>query len=79
MVTIAFHTYSNSYMFVVICHELGVLVNIARSLFVSSWLFGITSSLVRQKAKTEKAYVVDRRQSKAHLAVNAKEHIQNGE
>ena len=53
------------------CHELGILVNIGCSWSVSSWLRGITSSLVRQK--TEKAYIVDRRQSKEHSAINAKE------
>ena len=72
VVTNAFHTYWNSYMFVVICHDLDVLVNIGWSWSVSSWLHGITSSLVRQKTKAEKAYVVDRRQSKEHSAINAK-------
>ena len=72
VVTNAFHTYWNSYMFVVICHDLDVLVNIGWSWSVSSWLHGITSSLVRQKTIAEKAYVVDRRQSKEHSAINAK-------
>ena len=75
--TNAFHAYlKNSYTFVVICHELDILVNIGCSWSVSSWLRGITSLLVRQKTKTEKAYVVDRRQSKAYSAINAKECIQ---
>ena len=49
-----------------------VLVAIAYSWFVSSWLLGKAYSLVRQKTKTEKAYVVDRQQSKAHMVMNAK-------
>ena len=32
-----------------------------------------------KKLKTEKAHVVDWRQLEAHLAMNAKEHTQNGE
>ena len=77
MATNAFHTYlKNSYTFVVICHELDVLVNIGCSRSVSSWLRGITSLLVCQRTKTGKAYVVDRRKSKEHSAINAKEHIQ---
>ena len=77
MASNAFHTcLKNSYTFVVICHVLDVLVSIGCSWSVSSWLRGITSSLVRQKTKTEKAYVVDRRQSKEHSAINAKERIQ---
>ena len=56
------------------CHELGVLVNIGCSWSVSSRLHGITSLLVCQK--TEKAYAVDRRQSKEHSVINTKEHIQ---
>ena len=40
------------------------------------WLTFITSSLVHPKTKTEKAFVVDRRQSKEHSAINTKERIQ---
>ena len=72
MATSAFHTYLNSYTFVVICHELRILINIGCPWSVSSWLCGITSLLVRQKTKTEKAYVVDWRELKEHSAIKQK-------
>ena len=46
-------------MFVVICHEFGVLVTIACSWFVSSWLLGKASYLVRRKIKSQNKTAIE--------------------